>query len=185
MKISDPLTGERIVIRNYERDDLSFLRDMWFDEENGKYLSDPTGEYADERYRRVLDNLENSEDGYYLVAEPVGGGAPVASAGIFPMADGIYDIGYCVHKSHWRQGLGTEIVALLLTWLDAHGADRVRAEVAADNLPSNRLLRKFGFTVEKKSAFQKYNMNVRFESYLYEKELRPQTTVEDAAANHK
>lgn len=171
MKIKEPMVGERIVIRNYRKSDLQFLTDMWFDEENGKYMSDPTREYVTDAYQSILDDLENSEDGYYLVVEEEKEGACIASTGIFPTEDGTYDIGYCVHKRKWQQGFGTEIVALLLEWLKNHGANKVMAEVAMDNLPSNLLLQKFGFAVEKTGAFQKYNMNVQFESNIYAKVL--------------
>lgn len=172
MKLSEPLTGERIVLRNYKSSDLKFITDMWFDKQNGKYMSDPTREYVTDAYQRILEDLENSDDGYYLVAELANECTPIASAGIFPTGEDIYDIGYCVHKSQWRKGFGSEIVALLLDWLKQHGASKVMAEVAIDNLPSNLLLQKFGFSVERKSAFRKYNMDVRFDSYIYAKELR-------------
>lgn len=97
-------------------------------------------------------------------------GVSIDSAGIFPTAEGIYDIGYCLNKSKWKQGLGSEIVELL-EWLRNNGAKKVMAEVAIDNIPSNLLLQKFGFTVEKKSSFKKYNMDVCFDSYIYAKEL--------------
>ncbi len=171
MKLAEPLVGERTAIRNYKKSDLPFLTEMWLDEENGKYLSDPTLEYVNDMYQHALDDLENSKDGYYLVVESIKDGDPIGSAGIFPTADGKYDIGYCVHKSRWRQGLGSEIVALLLKWLEQQGAAQVTAEVAVDNLPSNRLLQKFGFTVKRKSTFQKYNMTTQFDSYIYAKEL--------------
>ncbi len=171
MKLDAPLMGERIAIRNYVRTDLPFLTKMWFDEENGKYMSDPTKEYVNDVYQKVLDDLENSTDGYYLVAELKDSGEPVGSAGIFPTGAGVYDIGYCVRQSKWQQGFGSETVALLLEWLHCQGAVKVMAEVAIDNLPSNRLLQKFGFTVEKKSSFRKYNMDVSFDSYIYKKEL--------------
>lgn len=171
MKLAEPLVGERTVIRNYKKSDLSFLTGMWLDEENGKYLSDPTLKYVNDVYQHALDHLETSKDGYYLVVESINSGDPIGSAGIFPMADGKYDIGYCVHKSRWRHGFGSEIVALLLKWLEQQGAAQVMAEVAVDNLPSNRLLQKFGFTIERKSTFQKYNMTTQFDSYIYAKEL--------------
>lgn len=171
MKLNECLIGERILIRNYTQSDLNFMTDMWFDEENGKYMSDPTREYVNDIYRNILNDLENSDEGYYLVAELAEDGEPIGSAGIFPMAEGVYDIGYCVHKSKWQQGFGSEIIMLLLKWLKEHGANKVMAEVAIDNLPSNLLLRKFGFTIEKKSTFHKYNMDVQFDSYIYAKEL--------------
>ncbi len=171
MKLNEPLMGTRIVIRNHKNSDLPFVTNMWFDEENGKYMSDPTREYIDDRYQSILDDLQNSEDGYYLVVELVNGNTPIGTAGIFPTDDGIYDIGYCVHKSKWQQGFGSEIISLLLAWLKNHGASKVMAEVAIDNLPSKLLLQKFGFAVEKTSSFKKYSMNVRFDSYVYAKVL--------------
>lgn len=52
-----------------------------------------------------------------------------------------------------------------------HGANKVMAEVAIANLPSNLLLQKFGFAAEKTSTFRKYNMDVQFDSYIYAKVL--------------
>lgn len=171
MKIIERMQGERICLRSCTKEDLPFLTDMWFDEENGKYMSDPTREYVDEVYQKALDGLEDSSDGYYLVAELTESGEPIASAGIWQTSEDVYDIGYCVHKSRWRQGFGSEIVSILLSWLERHGAGKVMAEVATENLPSNRLLRKFGFEIEKKSSFCKYNMDVQFDSYIYAKRL--------------
>ena len=63
MQLDRELRGGRIVIRSYRKADLPFLTGMWFDEENGKYMSDPSAEYVDEVYRDILDYLENSTDG--------------------------------------------------------------------------------------------------------------------------
>ena len=41
MKLDSKLIADRIVIRNYEIEDKEFCTGMWFDKENGKYLSDP------------------------------------------------------------------------------------------------------------------------------------------------
>lgn len=57
MKIEQPMLGKRICLRNYTESDLTFLTDMWFDEENGKYMSDPTREYVDETFQKALDTL--------------------------------------------------------------------------------------------------------------------------------
>ena len=69
MKLDRPLAGERIVIRSYAPEDLDFCTGMWFDPENGRYLSDPAREYVDEVFQRALDGLQDSGDGYYLVVK--------------------------------------------------------------------------------------------------------------------
>ncbi len=172
MKIEHPMLGKRICLCGYTESDLTFLTDMWFDEENGKYMSDPTREYVDEAYQKALDTLGESQDGYYLVIELADTKERIGSACMFPYEEKkVYDIGYCIHKSKWNQGYGSEAIALMLAWLKAHGAEKVTAEVAVKNIPSNRLLRKFGFEVEKTAQFKKYHMNVCFDSYIYAKSL--------------
>ena len=114
MKLDRPLEGERIVIRSYAPEDLDFCTGMWFDPENGRYLSDPAREYVDEVFQRALDGLQDSGDGYYLVVERKDGGERIGTCCAFPDEAGkVYDIGYCVHRSCWRQGFGREIVELL------------------------------------------------------------------------
>ena len=66
MLIDKSLTSSRITVRNYQKSDLPYLTAMWFDEENGKYMSDPTAEYADNDFLKALDRLENNPEGYYL-----------------------------------------------------------------------------------------------------------------------
>ena len=174
MRIDRALIGQRIIIRNYEKPDLTFLTGMWLDEENGKYLSDPVAAYVDEVYQSALDTLGESKLGYYLVIALVDTMEPIGSFCFFPDEDKrVYDIGYCIHKTYWKRGFGSEAIALVLGWLTEQGAEKVTAEVAVDNVASNALLRKFGFAVEKKAAFKKYHMDVRFDSNIYSKMLRP------------
>lgn len=172
MKIQTDLYSSLIRIRDYKESDLSFLTDMWLDKENGKYLSDPTREYVDEKFQKALDTLGESQSGYYLVIELTDTGERVGSCCMFPDETGrIYDIGYCIHKKFWRQGYGSEVLSLMLDWMKMRGAEKVTAEVAVDNVPSNLLLCKFGFAVEKKTMFRKYHMDSCFDSYIYGKEL--------------
>ncbi len=172
MKIETALQGSRIQIRDYRKSDLEFLTDMWFDAENGAYLSDPARAYVDETYQHALDTLEDSPHGYYLVIELADTGETIGSCCMFPdETRKVYDIGYCIHKRHWKQGYGSETISLLLRWMQEQGAEKATAEVAVENAASNALLRKFGFEIEKRSEFKKYHMEVRFDSYLYAKAL--------------
>ena len=158
MQIKTPLSGERITIRDYVRTDLPFVTGMWFDGENGKYLSDPTAGFVDENYQKALDGMEDNPAGYYLVIETKAGQ--------------VYDVGYCIHKKYWRQGYGTEAILLLKEWIQARGGREITAEVAAENAASNLLLRKMGFEMHRKSEFRKYKMDVHYESYIYRLVLR-------------
>ena len=131
MKINKILLGERVLLRDYAVADLCSLADMWLDPENGKYMSDPTREFVDERFQRALDTLAESEAGYYLTVEEISSGEIIGSACAFPdEAGGTYDIGYCIRKSRWHCGFGTETVTLLLEELRKLGAKKVTAEAA-------------------------------------------------------
>lgn len=66
MKLDSKLIADRIVIRNYEIEDKEFCTGMWFDKENGKYLSDPIEEYIDEDFQNAVDTLQDSKYGYHL-----------------------------------------------------------------------------------------------------------------------
>lgn len=173
MKIKDKLTGKRITVRSYQSSDLDFVGGIWFDKENGRYLSDPEKEYIDEKFQKAVDGLEDSEFGYYFVAELTETGDLVGTCCAFPDSDdrGIYDIGYCVHKAYWRKGYGSEIVSVLLNWIKSIGGTRVTAEAARENKASCALLEKLGFEIVKEGSFKKYNMNICYDSFIYKKEI--------------
>lgn len=173
MKIKEQLTGKRITVRSYQNSDLDFVGEIWFDKENGRYLSDPEKEYIDEKFQKAIDGLENSESGYYFVVELTETGESVGTCCAFPDPDdrGIYDIGYCVHKAYWRKGYGSEIVSVLLNWIKSIGGTRVTAEAAKENKASCTLLEKLGFEIVKEGNFKKYNMNICYDSLIYKKIL--------------
>ena len=172
MTLDRPLEGGRIVIRSYTPEDLDFCTGMWFDPENGQYLSDPSREYVDEVFQRALDGLQDSGNGYYLVVERKVGGERIGTCCAFPDEAGkAYDIGYCVHKSCWRQGFGREIVELLLDWVRDQDGTAVTAEAARENRGSCALLEKCGFTLKREASFRKYHMDIEFDSCIYERTL--------------
>lgn len=176
MRTRKRLVGERITIRSYQKSDLDFVSRMWFDKENGQYLSDPEKEYIDEKFQRAVDEIVDSPLGYYFVAERLDTGEPVGSCCAFPDNDNednlVYDIGYCVHKSFWRQGYGSEIVRLLLEWIKSEGGIMVTAEAAKENKASCEMLKKLGFEIARESSFNKYNMGICFDSFIFGKELK-------------
>ena len=173
MLLEKPLSASRITIRNYRKDDLMYITDMWFDEENGKYMIDPTKEYVNSEYQTALDELEDNPEGYYLTVVLNDSEKIIGSACIFPdEKKECFDIGYCIHKNYWRKGLGTELLALIIDYVNSNGGIEITAEVAKENIASNRLLTNNGFKVLRESNFKKYNMDIYFESYIYSLSLK-------------
>lgn len=172
MKLKESLNSTRLLIRNYEPTDLDFCTSMWLDEENGKFLSDPTVAFVDETYQKALDTLQDSTMGYYLIAASLTGSPLIGTFCMFPdKTNTIYDIGYCIHKDYWNQGYGTELLKTMIQWVRKQGGKKITAEVAVENTASNVLLRKLGFMIKRESAFEKYGMKISFKSYIYEFEL--------------
>lgn len=179
MRIETPLEGARVRVRDYRGEDLSFCTGLWFDAENGRYLSDPPAGGADAVYQRALDAMEDNALGFYFVIELRATGERVGTccafpqdeAGAFDETQQCYDIGYCVEKTRWRQGYGEEAVRLLMAWAAARGAREMTAEAAKENAASCKMLEKLGFSVLREGSFKKYGTDLVFPSRVYAKRL--------------
>jgi [ribosomal protein S5]-alanine N-acetyltransferase len=77
------------------------------------------------------------------------------------------EVGYELHRSHWRKGITTEAVSALLRYgfveMDLH---RIEACLFATNEASQRVLRKLGFRLEG-NLRERYPFQGRFEDQLY------------------
>ena len=113
MHLVKNLETPRLTIRSWHKSDKDFTLSLWGDKENGKYMSDPVCENMDEEYLKCVDQMEDSPAGYFLVAEWKEDGRPVGTCCIFP-ENGNYDIGYCIAKNHWKEGLGTEMIDAII-----------------------------------------------------------------------
>ena len=168
MQIEKPLSTARITARSSKKTDLPYLTAMWFDEENGKYLSDPTAEYVDARYQAALDEIEVRQNGYYLTVVLNGTETIIGSFFAFPdEKKERFEIAYCIRKDHWGKGFGSELLSLMVDWIRGKGGVEIIAEAAKDNTASDRLLKRIGFKVAGESRFQKYNMDIFYESFVY------------------
>lgn len=171
MRMTEPIETPRLSIRSYERADRDFTLSMWGDRENGKYMSDPAAENADERYLAAVDEMEDNAEGYYLIAELRETGARVGTCCAFPEGE-TWDIGYCIHKAHWREGLGAEMIGALIAWIRAQGGTAVTGEVADGNAASVALLRHFGFAPDRKTRYKKWGEETYFDAHVYRLDLR-------------
>ena len=170
MLMSRNLETPRLTIRSWKRSDKEFTLSMWGDKENGKYMIDPVRENMDEVYLKCVDEMEDNPDGYYLIAELKEDGTPVGTCCIFP-ENGNYDIGYCICKKHWKEGLETEVVDAVIRFVRAAGGRSVSGEVADDNLASVALLRKFGFSEDRKTRYKKWGEETYFDAHYYRLDL--------------
>jgi len=161
----------RLLIRSYTAQDRGFCFSLWCDAENGKYMSDPSLAHVDDTYLAALDGMAAEETGCYLVAELKADRSPAATCCAFPGEDGNWDIGYCLHRSLWRQGYGTELLTAVLAWLKQNGAKTVTAEIADENAASRALAARLGFAPVRESSFKKWGEDTRFPARIYQLSL--------------
>jgi len=101
--------------------------------------------------RPLAEHPDVTTEGTFLVLRD---GVVVGECGWYgpPDMTGEVEIGYGMAPSVRRQGVGTAAVGLLLAWVEARGATRVRAEVLPGNEASLRLLVRHGFVVQAQRA---------------------------------
>lgn len=65
------------------------------------------------------------------------------------------EIGYSLGKNHWNKGYASELVALMITDLQAKGYHHIEARTAKENLASQRVLIKNNFVLSTKKRVDK------------------------------
>ena len=162
MKPETEIETPRLVIRSWRKTDRDATVAMWCDPENGKYMTEPVMENVDEKYLSLVDTLEDEQDGYNFFVELKDGGnrIPVGTCCAFPEEGNNYDIGYCIAKNHWKEGLGTEMISALIEWIRERGGRSVTGEIADDNAGSVGLARKLGFHPDRKTRYKKRKLEL-------------------------
>lgn len=173
MKIAENISKDGLTLRNYNFSDMEFASSMWNDEENGRYMSDPTKEYMDDEYRESLLSLEKSEDTYYFILEDSLTKERIGTCCAYVKdSKKTFDIGCCINKKFWKKKMATKMLDMLLSWIREMGAEKVVAEIADLNQASKALVRKAGFVPVKVTKFKKWNMPVCYDSKIYELRLK-------------
>jgi [ribosomal protein S5]-alanine N-acetyltransferase len=141
------LSGPRVTLRAPTVDDADLLFErIASDPEVTRYLSWPTHPDVAET-RRVVTELFNVGDEKTWLIEL--DGEPVGLCGWRPIDGHSINIGYCLGRRWWRQGIMSEVLPLLLEQAQ-HNPDvyRVSAYCHVDNTGSARVLERSGLALE-------------------------------------
>lgn len=159
----------RLFLRGFEKEDARFAISIWNDPEMGEYLADEAMEAVDAEYLNEIEVLGDDEVCCYLISELKETGERIGTCSFMPSEDGkIYDIAYCVHKNHWRKGFATEMIQGMIDHAKAQGAKKITVCVDKENVASNAVVRKFGFSVAEESAYKKRGTDKMCADYKYE-----------------
>ena len=171
MKIAT-IETPRLYLRGFEKEDARFAISIWNDPEMGEYLADEAMEEIDEEYLKEIEKLGEDETCCYLISELKETGERIGTCSFMPSGDGeVYDIAYCVHKKQWRKGYATEMIQGMIDHAKEQGAKKITVCVDKENVGSNAVVRKFGFTVAEESAYKKRGTDKMCADYKYELNL--------------
>lgn len=144
------LETERLILRQYTQDDFDALYEILSDPETMQHYPKP---YDTKGTQRWLDwNFQNySEYGFGLWAVVLKeSGEFIGDCGItMQTIDGeeLPEIGYHIHKKHWRKGLGGEAACAVRDWAFEHTPyDRLYSYMTSSNTASYSTAASIGMT---------------------------------------
>lgn len=149
------LETERLVLRRFRVEDAQAMFDNWAgDPQVTTYLSWPTHLSPDDSAAILSDWVEAYErDSQYLWAITLRslGDVPIGSISAVRLDERTEtaEIGYCIGRRWWRQGITSEALAALISFFfDEVGLNRVEARHDPRNENSGRVMMKCGMRYE-------------------------------------
>ena len=144
----------RLLLRRAVREDAAAMFRNWAsDEEVTRFLTWPTHKTV-EITCAILDTwVKNYEkDDFYLwLIVPKELGEPIGSISVVNHRDDIgeAEIGYCIGKKWWHQGIVTEALTAVMAYLfDEVGMNRIEAKHDVNNPHSGGVMKKCGMRFE-------------------------------------
>lgn len=167
---TQPITTERLTLRNMTQDDAENVWRIWGDHELGKYLADPY--YQDAATLRALFADVDEWPDYSFVAFLKGTNEFVGTCSIGPEgSDGEWGFGYCVTLEHWGMGYATEMAKALIDFIYAKGIRDFRCTLAIENVASGHVAQKCGMHIDHESSFKKRGTDIVYPSHVYKMQL--------------
>jgi ribosomal-protein-alanine N-acetyltransferase len=169
---SPTLETERLILRNLEAEDLSFVLAHFGDPEVHRYLVDTDPVASEQEAQEIIDfyaDPERMKRNRWVLVER-SSDEPIGTAGLhaYDSHNRKIEVGYDLSPTRWGQGLMGEALAAILDHafgaLDVH---RIEAFAHTMNGPSVRLLERLGFTREGTIRHQYWRHGEWHDHHLY------------------
>ncbi len=140
---------ERLLLRKLRAEDAEPIFKNWAsDPEVTKYLTWNPHENIEATKQIVYRWLEEEKDPntfrFVITLKDIG--EPIGLIDVVGYIDGSPEIGYCLSRKYWNQGYMTEAFKAFIKYLSNVGFSKVLIEAAVENIGSNRVIEKCGFT---------------------------------------
>ncbi len=144
------LETERLILRYLREDDYVSLYDAWSDDEVTKFLSFDTYtsiEAAKERVGLWLEDYKDEKCCRWEIEIKESGELFGNIDVVGYEDDGTPEIGYLSRRRFWGNGYMTEALGAVTEYLFSEGCSSVVVEAFVQNVGSNRVIQKNGFTL--------------------------------------
>jgi len=159
---------ERLILRRFTIDDADSMFNNWAsDNDICKYMRWTRHENKEETMNKISSWVDsyNNKSFYQWAVTLKENDEPIGAIGLFVVNefDLCGDVGYCVGKKYWGQGIATEALKALLKYaFEVIGFNRIETYHSIKNPASGRVMEKCGMTFEG-LARQKYKSVQGFE----------------------
>jgi len=159
---------ERLILRRFTVDDADSMFTNWAsDNEICKYMRWTRHENKEETKKKISRWVASySKKSFYQWAITLkGNDEPIGAIGLFVVNefDLCGDVGYCISKKNWGQGIATEALKAVLNFaFEIVGFNRIETYHSINNPASGRVMQKSGMVFEGLGR-QKYKSICGFE----------------------
>ena len=162
--ITSPFETERILLRPAKVTDAKAVYNNWTsDPDVSKFMRWNTHESIDDTITWLASNEANANNpdktswNWLFVLKEIN--EPIGSGGVFyNKTHDMLELGYCLMKSRWGQGLATEAARGILDFA-AHelGARKFFVCHAKDNPASGKVIEKLGFVYKNDGSYSSFD----------------------------
>lgn len=146
--IATPFASARLAMRPVRLTDAHDLHAIYGDAAAMTWWSDAPHERVEQTIEQLERRLASPDWGFWAITLPAEDRL-IGTLGANENRQGaVFEIGYSLVRSQWGRGFAIEAVGALIERLFEGGARRVFADTDPDNVASNRVLERLGFTLE-------------------------------------
>ena len=166
---------DRLILRKFRKDDAFFMYVNWAsDPEVTKFLTFPPHKNVEVTQMiidRWLKEYEKEETARFCITIK-GKDEPVGGIDVVNLFNGIPEIGYVLSRKYWGNGYMTEACKALVSYLFELGYHKICICANVDNIGSNRVIQKCGFTLSKQFTKEIKGINQLINCYYLDKVVK-------------
>lgn len=167
------ITTNKILLRNFEKEDLEDLYDYSSQNGVGEFAGWPHHESL-EQSAKVLNEFIQNENQLAIVYRE--NEKVIGHIGIHKDSENnrpdTKELGYVLNRDYWNRGIMTEVIYAVLDKLFLNGIAYVYACCFQNNAASKHLIEKCGFTFVQEGTYYAKLLDKTFDTfeYVYKKE---------------